>query len=348
MKHKVALVAGDGIGPEISQAAREVVEAVGVAVEWIPTPVGKAALAAYGEELPPESLQTMTSIGVVLKSPLIAERRSGGVTVRGRGDERHYPSVNNALRRELGAYVNVRPVRGFAGVSGAYTGMDLVIMREVTEDTYAGLERAISPDRAEATKLITRGATERVTRYACEYALQHARRTVSAIHKANVLHLTDGLFLEAARGIVAQYPALLFDDKMIDAACYLAVKQPALFDVMVMPNQYGDIFSDLAAGLVGSLGLAPGANLGDDVAMFEAAHGAAPDIAGQGIANPIGLILSAAMMLDHLGESDAAGRVRQGVALVLERGEVLPGDLGGQASTRELTAAICEAMPVLK
>lgn len=346
MKHKVALVAGDGIGPEISAATRTVIAAAGVDVEWIAAPAGKAAFEELGDELPAASLETMTRIGVVLKSPLLAERRSGGVTVTRHGDERHYPSVNNALRRELGAYVNVRPVCGFAGVSGAYAGMDLVIMREVTEDTYAGLERSVTADRAEATKLITREASERVARYACEYARKHRRCVVSAIHKANVLHLTDGLFLEAVKSVVDRYEDLQFDDKMIDAACYLAVKKPRLFDVMVMPNQYGDIFSDLAAGLVGSLGLAPGSNIGDHVAMFEAAHGAAPDIAGQGIANPIGLILSGAMLLDHLGEIEAAERLRQSVGMVLRRGDVLSQDLGGRATTSEITEAICQAMLV--
>jgi len=346
MTHKVALVAGDGIGPEISEATRSVVEAAGVPVEWVETPAGKAAFDRFGDELPAESLERMVSIGVVLKSPLLAERQSGGVTVRRGGESRHYPSVNNALRRELGAYVNVRPVRGFAGVSGAYAGMDLVIMREVTEDTYAGIERRVSADRGEATKVTTRQASERVARYACEYALRHGRKTVSAIHKANVLHHTDGLFLEVVKGVVEEYSSLSFSDKMIDAACYLVVKQPEQFDVLVMPNQYGDIYSDLVAGLVGSLGLAPGSNVGDDVSMFEAAHGAAPDIAGRGVANPIGLILSAAMMLEHLGEDAAARRVREGVTAVLERGEVLSGDLGGSATTRQVAEAICEAMVV--
>ena len=346
MTHRVAVVAGDGIGPEISEATRAVVEAAGVSVDWVPTPAGKAAYEIYGQELPAASLERMTEIGVVLKSPLLAERRSGGVTVERGGESRHYPSVNNALRRELGAFVNVRPVRGFGAVSGGYARLDLVIMREVTEDTYAGIERRVSADRGEATKVITRQASERVARFACEYALSHGRKTVSAIHKANVLHHTDGLFLEAVKSVVDQYPTLLFDDKMIDAACYLVVKKPELFDVLVMPNQYGDIFSDLAAGLVGSLGLAPGSNIGDGVAMFEAAHGAAPDIAGQGIANPIGLILSGAMMLSHLGETEAAERIQFGVAAVLERGEVLSGDLGGRATTRQVTEAICEAMAV--
>jgi isocitrate dehydrogenase (NAD+) len=345
--HTVALAAGDGIGPEISWATREVLAATGARIDWVETPVGKAALDKHGEELPASSLETMREIGVVLKSPLIAERRSGGVTVTRDGATRQYPSVNNALRRELGAYVNVRPVRGWRNLSGAYAQTDLVIMREVTEDTYAGVERQVDPDRAEATKIITRAASERVARYACDYAAASGRRTVSAIHKANVLHLTDGLFLESVRTVTAAYPQLEFDDKMVDAACYLLVKQPNFFDVMVLPNQYGDILSDLAAALVGSLGLAPGGNIGPDVAMFEAAHGAAPDIAGQDAANPTALILSGAMMLDHLGERECASRVRAAVTSVLEEGRCLTRDLGGAATLREFTESVCAATTAL-
>jgi isocitrate dehydrogenase (NAD+) len=345
--HTVALASGDGIGPEISWATREVLAASGARIHWVETPVGKAALDSHGEELPAASLERMCQIGVVLKSPLIAERRSGGVTVLRAGTQRHYPSVNNALRRELGAYVNVRPVRGWRGISGPHAETDLVIMREVTEDTYAGIERQIDPGRAEATKLITRAACERVARYACDYALAAGRRTVSAIHKANVLHLTDGLFLESVRSVTASYPTLVFDDKMVDAASYLLVKQPTLFDVMVLPNQYGDILSDLAAALVGSLGLAPGSNIGPNVAMFEAAHGAAPDLAGLDAANPTALILSGAMMLDHLGERECASRVRTAVAAVLEEGQCLTRDLGGRATLRHFTDTVCAAATTL-
>jgi isocitrate dehydrogenase (NAD+) len=249
--------------------------------------------------------------------------------------------VNNGLRRELGAYVNLRPIRGWAGISGAYSDLDVVIVREVTEDTYIGIERRVDDDTGEAIKRITRGATRRATRFACEYAVRHGRKRITAVHKANVLHCTDGLFLQATSEVVAGYPVLVFDDRMVDAACYLLVKQPLLFDVMVLPNQYGDIISDLVAGLVGSLGLAPGANFGPETAVFEASHGAAPDIAGQGIANPIGLILSGAMLLDHLNEDEAAERVRRGVAAVLRDRQALTPDLGGSGSTASLTGAIC-------
>jgi isocitrate dehydrogenase (NAD+) len=214
----------------------------------------------------------------------------------------------------------------------------------VTEDLYIGQERQIDADTAEATKRISRGASERVTRFAFDYAVRHGRKRVTAVHKANVLHLTDGLFLQAARSVAAEYATIEFDDQMVDAACYHLIKSPQRFDVVVLPNQYGDILSDVAAGLIGSLGLAPGANIGPDVAFFEAAHGAAPDIAGQGIANPIGLILSGALLLDHLGEAAAANRIRQGVAFALSDSLCRTPDLGGEATTVELTKAICRGL----
>jgi len=343
MTYRVAVAAGDGIGPELTEATQRVLDAAGVCIEWVDTPVGKAAAALCGEELPWKSLETMRQIGVVLKGPLIAERLSGGARVMAPEGARTYPSVNNGLRRELGIYCNLRPVRGFAPVSGRYASMDLVIVREVTEDVYSGIERSVNEDYAEAVKRITRQASRRIARFAYEYAVQSGRRRVTAIHKANVLHKTDGLFLRCVREVGAEYPAILSEDRMVDAACYLMVKDPAAFDVMVLPNQYGDILSDLAAGLAGSLGLAPGANFGETAAMFEAAHGAAPDIAGKGIANPISLILSGALMLDHLGEKEAGERVRLAVEMVLSEARVLPADLGGTATSREVTDAICAA-----
>jgi isocitrate dehydrogenase (NAD+) len=343
MKHRVAVAPGDGIGPEIVEAARLVFDAVGAPVEWVETPVGKSALARFGEELPWSSLEIMRTLGVVLKGPLIAERLSGGAVVRAPDGPRIHPSVNNGLRRELGLYCNLRPVRGFAPVSGPYSSMNLVIVREVTEDVYSGIERSVGDDCGEAVKRITRQASLRIARFAFDYALRNGRRRVTAIHKANVLHKTDGLFLQCVRETAADFPDILCDDSMVDAACYRMVKDPAAFDVMVLPNQYGDILSDLAAGLAGSLGLAPGANFGENAAMFEAAHGAAPDIAGKGIANPVSLILSGALLLDHLGERDTADRIRLAVEHVLSEARVLTPDLGGSASTREMTEAICLA-----
>lgn len=342
--HEAAIIRGDGIGPEISESTQRVIEASGVPIRWHEAPMGQEGRRRLGSELPFESLEKVRRLGVALKAPLVAERLSGGVVVEAPGETRRHPSVNNGLRRELGAYANLRPVRGFAGVSGRYQNLDLVLVRELTEDTYAGLERQTEDGRAEAIKLITREASMRIARFACDYAVRFHRKKVTAVHKANVLHLTDGLFLESARAAASEYPCLEFDDRMVDATCYLLVKNPEVFDVLLLPNQYGDILSDLAAGLAGSLGLAPGANIGPAVAVFEAAHGAALDIAGQGLANPIGLILSGALLLDHLSEPGAAARVRAAVAAVLADGRCLTPDLGGQASTAQLTRALCEQM----
>lgn len=343
MTHRIAVAAGDGIGPELTEATQRVLEAAGVAIEWVETPVGKAAVAQCGEELPWKSLEKMREIGVVLKGPLIAERLSGGARVRAPEGMRVHPSVNNGLRRELGVYCNLRPVRGFAPVSGRHSAMNLILVREVTEDIYSGIERSVGDECGEAVKRITARASRRIARFAFDFAVNTGRRRVTAIHKANVLHKTDGLFLRCVREVGAGYPSIQCDDRMVDAACYLMVKDPAAFDVLVLPNQYGDILSDLAAGLAGSLGLAPGANFGDSVAMFEAAHGAAPDIAGKGVSNPISLILSAALMLDHLGDREAGDRIRLAVEMVLSEARVLTADLGGKATTREVTDAICAA-----
>lgn len=341
--YRVAVVSGDGIGPEITQATLRVLEATGLGFEWVEAPLGAEARRRFGSELPWESLEAIRRAGVALKAPLIAERQSGGVVVRGPEGERRYPSVNNGLRRELGAFVNLRPVRGWP-ISGRYAGLDIVIAREITEDTYVGVERWADPDTAEAIKRISRAASFRVARFAFDWARRHGRRKVTAVHKANVLHLTDGLFLESARLVARGYPEIAFDDQMVDAACYLLVKDPGRFDVLLAPNQYGDIISDLAAGLIGSLGLAPGANIGPEAAIFEASHGAAPDIAGKGVANPAGLILSGAMLLDSLGEAGAAERVRRAVAAVLAVGRELTPDLGGAATTEEFTRAVCREL----
>jgi isocitrate dehydrogenase (NAD+) len=339
-----AIIPGDGIGPEIAEAAQRVLEAAGARIAWTGVPLGRAARDAHGNELPIESLETVRRLGVALKAPLLADPRSGGVVVRGRDGERRYPSVNNALRRELGTFANVRPVRGWRGLSGRYASLDTVLVREVTEDIYCGLERQVDADTAEAVKRVTRQASRRIARFACEYAVRRHRRKVTAVHKANVLHLTDGLFLRCAEEVAREYPQLVFDHLMVDAAAYRLLKDPESLDVLLLPNQYGDILSDVAAGLVGSLGLAPGANIGPDAAIFEAAHGAAPDIAGSNRANPVGLILSGALLLDHIGEGETADRIRSAVARVLERGLDLTPDLGGTAPTRTMTAAICAAL----
>ncbi len=346
--HDVVLISGDGIGPEITEATVTVLAATGVWIAWGEHPAGEVARARVGEPLPAATLAAVRAAGAALKGPLLAPRQSGGLTVRrDDGTEAAYPSVNNALRRELDLYANVRPIRGFPGVGearGSGAGLDVVIIREITEDVYIGWEEMAGPDEARAIKRITRGASERIFHYAFEYARRHGRRRVTAGHKANVLHLTDGLFLEAGRAVAPGFPTVPFDDVMVDALCFGLVRTPERFDVLVLPNQYGDILSDLCAGLAGSLGLAPGANIGTDTAVFEATHGAAPDIAGRGIANPIALVLSGAMLLAHLGEAVAADRVRAAVARTLQAGRWLTPDLGGTARTADVTRALVDAL----
>lgn len=342
---RVAVVEGNGIGPEISAAARSVLEATGIVFDWQPVAVGPGAIARYGHPLPPESVGALRAAGLVLKGPLIVEKLQGRlVCTHADGSEHVYPSLNNALRRELGLFMNPRPLRGMGPRSGRWADLDLVIMREVTEDVYAGLERAIDDERAEAIKLTTRSASLRAARYSFEYARRNGRRRVTCVHKANVLGLTDGLFLRCVREVAEQYPDIACDDCMVDAAAYGLVKTPERFDVIVTSNQYGDILSDLGAGLVGSLGLAPGANIGDDCAMAEASHGAAPDLAGRGVANPVALILSGALLLRHAGRMAEAARVEAAVRAVVIAGRTLTPDLGGRATTAEVAAAIVAAM----
>jgi len=339
--HKVAIIEGDGIGPELCASTRRVIEASGIDIEWIETPVGLNAKEKTGTSLPLDSLKKIRETKVALKAPLIAEKMSGGIAVEDEKGKRHYPSINNAIRRELFTYANLRPILGWKGVSGKYDIMDIVIVREVSEGIYIGIEREVDENTGETIKRTTRSASQRIGKFAFDYAKKFNRQKVTAGHKANVLHKTDGLFLEELQKLSADYPELAFDDYMIDAACYHVIKKPELFDVIVLPNQYGDIFSDITAGLSGSMGLAPGANIGDDVAFFEASHGAAPDIAGKGIVNPISLILSGALMLEHLDEFDAAGRIKRAVGRALQNPDNHTPDIGGRATTKVLTEAIC-------
>lgn len=342
--YEIVLIRGDGVGPEISEAAVAVVEATGVPIRWREVLAGEAARQRHGHPLPESTLAAIRAAGVALKGPLIAPRQTGRLVIRHGDAEITYPSVNNALRRELEVFANVRPIRSFPGVPTPFPSLDLVIVREVTEDTYIGWEEMKGPDEAWAIKRITRQASERIFRFAFEYARTRGRRKVTAGHKANVLNLTDGLFLQCGRDVALRFPDAAFDDCLIDALCLRLVKQPETLEVVVLPNQYGDIVSDLCAGLAGSLGLAPGANIGNQVAFFEASHGAALDIAGQGIANPIALILSGAMLLGHLGEIVAERRIWQAVADVLQHGRCLTPDLGGQARTTDLARAILGAL----
>jgi isocitrate dehydrogenase (NAD+) len=341
--HQVTVIRGDGIGPEISDAAIRVIEATGVQCEWDYAQVGVTAQQDWGTPLPAHSLAMIRRDGVCLKSPLFIEKMGSKVILGHEdGSQRIYSTVNNALRRELGAFVNVRPVRGFAGVPAHTPELDVVVIRELTEDTYSGYEHEVGADAAAAIKITTRHASERAARFAFEYARRQKRRKLSAIHKANVLQLTDGLFLRAAREVARAYPEIQFDDAMVDACAYQLARHPERWDVLLMPNQYGDILSDMCAGLVGSFGLAPGASFGEEVAIFEPSHGAAPDIAGENIANPAALILSGAMMLDHLGEAEAARRIREAVRVVLEEGRTVTPDLGGTAKTTAMTNVIID------
>jgi isocitrate dehydrogenase (NAD+) len=341
--HKITVIRGDGVGPEISDATMRVIEATGVKCEWDFALVGREAEKELGAPLPPQTLEKIRTSGVALKGPVIIEKMGDKVVIsHADHTQRVYSNVNAALRLELGAYVNVRPLRAFEGVKAHAPKLDVVVIRELTEDLYSGYEHRIGEDAAEAIKITTRKATERVARFAFEYAKSRSRRRVSVIHKANVLQLTDGLFLRTAREVASDYPNINCDDAMIDACVYQLACKPEGWDVLLMPNQYGDIISDLCAGLVGSFGLAPGASFGDNVAIFEAAHGAALDLAGQNKVNPAALILCGAMMLDHLSESEAARRIRDAVKAVIKEGRAVTPDLGGTAKTTAMTNVIID------
>jgi isocitrate dehydrogenase (NAD+) len=329
MAHRVTLIPGDGIGPELADAAVTVLEATGVGLEWDLQEAGEAQLAEYGTPLPEHVLESIRTNRVALKGPI--------TTPVGEG----FRSVNVALRQALGLYANLRPAQTIVGIPSRYSDVDLVIVRENTEDLYAGIEHRVGPDAAESIKIITRGASERIARFAFEYALANGRQKVTAVHKANIMKLTDGLFLESCRTVAEDYAGRVeFEDRIVDNMCMQLVQKPELYDVLVLPNLYGDIVSDLAAGLVGGLGVAPGANIGTEAAVFEPVHGSAPKYAGQDVANPTALILSGALMLRHLGEIEAAERVESGLRAVISEGATVPRDLGGQAGTKTFAAAV--------
>ncbi|MCR4420243.1 MAG: isocitrate/isopropylmalate dehydrogenase family protein [Clostridia bacterium] len=328
----VTLIPGDGIGPEVTEAARRVIEAAGADITWEVVEAGEKTLAARGTVLPPEVLESIRKNRVALKGPLTTPVGTG------------FRSVNVALRQELGLYANLRPARTWPGVPSRYQNVDLVVVRENTEDLYAGVEHMVGEDAAESIKIITRRASERIVRFAFEYARAHGRRKVTAVHKANIMKCTDGLFLNCARRVAQDYPDVEFEERIVDNMCMQLVQKPELYDVLVMPNLYGDIISDLCAGLVGGLGLAPSANLGDEAAVFEPVHGSAPKYAGQNKVNPLACILSGVMMLEHLGRKEPAERIRRAVERVLAEGRHLTYDLGGQAGTQETAEAIIAAL----
>jgi isocitrate dehydrogenase (NAD+) len=327
--YSVTLIPGDGIGPELADATRHVLEATGIAFEWDVQQAGEATIATEGTPLPDRVIESIRRTGIAIKGPITTPVGSG------------FRSVNVGLRQALELYANVRPARTMAGVETRYENVDLIIVRENTEDLYAGIEHRVGPDAAESIKIITRFASQRIARYAFEYAVKNGRHKVTAVHKANIMKLSDGLFLESCAQVAAEYEGRVeFEDRIVDNMCMQLVQKPELYDVLVLPNLYGDIVSDLAAGLVGGLGVAPGANIGETAAVFEPVHGSAPKYAGQNKANPTALILSGALMLRHLGETEAADAVESAVRSVVAEGRTVTYDLGGSAGTREFGAAV--------
>ena len=338
---RVGVIQGNGIGPEIVAATIQVLEATKIDFEWVDVEIGDEAIEQYGHPLPPHSVDLLRELKYAFKGPFVVEKMKGRLLcTQPDGTQMIYPSLNNAIRRELGLFVCPRPIKGVKNISGAYEDFDVVIMREITEDVYAAIEHSIGDVAAECVKLTTREAAIRVAQYSFEYARRHGRKKVTCVHKANAISITDGLFLACFREVAARFPDIESDDVMVDAAAYYLVTDHRRFDVITTSNQYGDILSDLCAGLVGSLGLAPGGNIGFDVSVFEASHGAAPDIAGQGIANPTAMILSGAFMLRHMGFDREAGVVEHAVWDVLEERQALTPDLGGSATTAEYTQAV--------
>lgn len=332
MKHTITLIPGDGIGPEIVAATVRTIEATGVDIEWETHIIGAQALEKYGTTIPDSTIESVKRNKVALKGPL--------ATPIGKG----FTSVNVGLRKALDLYANVRPIKALPNVECRYPELDLVIVRENTEDLYAGLEHVVVPGVVESIKIITEKASTRIAKYAFEHAKANGRKKITAMHKANIMKLSDGLFLECFYNVSKGFPDIPADDKIIDNACMQLVMRPEQFDVMVLENLYGDIVSDLCAGLIGGLGLAPGANIGEQGAVFEAVHGSAPDIAGQGIANPTAIMMSGIMMLRHLGEMDAAKRMEDALMEVFKEGNVRTKDLGGTAKTADFASAIIEKL----
>ena len=332
MTHTVTLIPGDGIGPEVTEAVLRILKASGVSIDWESHLAGIEAFQRTGQALPVELIESIRRNTVALKGPV--------ATPIGQG----FTSVNVGLRKALDLFANLRPVWNLPGVSSRFSGVDLVIVRENTEDLYAGLEHQVIPGVVESLKIITERASTRIAQFAFAHARRHGRKRVTAIHKANIMKLSDGLFLECARRVARDHLDIVYDERIVDAACMHLVMNPSQFDVLLLPNLYGDIVSDLCAGLVGGLGVVGAANLGTDCAVFEAVHGSAPDIAGKQLANPTALLLSAVLMLRHIGEGTAADRIMQALAGVLNAGAVRTRDLGGSASTLEFAEAVCRAL----
>jgi isocitrate dehydrogenase (NAD+) len=323
--YNITLIPGDGIGPEVSKATRRVIEAAGVNVKWDIQEAGEAVIEKYGSPLQKCAIESIRKNGIALKGPITTPIGVG------------FRSVNVALRKELDLYANVRPVKTYKGIPARYENVDIIIVRENTEDLYSGVEHMIGEEAAESIKIFTRKGCERIIRYAFEFARKEGRKKVTAVHKANIMKCTDGMFLNIAKTISKDYPEIHFNDMIIDAMCMRLVQVPENYDVLVLPNLYGDIVSDLCAGLVGGLGIVPGANIGENVAIFEPVHGSAPDIAGKDIANPTAMMLSAVQMLRYLGEEQAAERIEKAISIVIEEGIFLTSDLGGTLGTSSYT-----------
>jgi len=326
--YKITLIPGDGIGPEVTEATVSVIESAGVPIVWERVDAGAAAIEKHGNPLPELVLESIRRNRVALKGPITTPIGTG------------FPSVNVSLRKGLDLFVSLRPVLSLPGVKTRYEDVDLVIVRENTEGLYSGREHVVVPGVVEGLKIITEKASRRIARYAFNYARNEGRRKITIVHKASIMKMSDGLFLSCANAVAGDFPYIEVEDFLIDNACMQLVIEPHRFDLLLMENLYGDLVSDLCAGLVGGLGVVPGANIGERYAVFEAVHGSAPDIAGKGLANPTALILSACLMLRHLGERRAEARIRRAVETVLEEGKRVTKDLGGTASTTEMGAAI--------
>ena len=333
MRHKVTLIPGEGIGPEVAAATRRILEAAGVQIDWEELEGRTDKTTERGQLVNQLAVESVRKNHVALKGPM-ATAIAGGA-----------PSVNVALRKTLDLYANLRPVKNLPGVKSHFDNVDLIIVRENTEDLYSGLEHEVVPGVVESLKIITEKASTRIARFAFEYAKRHGRKRIHAIHKANIMKLSDGLFLRSVRAVAAQFPEIEYKELIVDNACMQIVMDPQQFDVLLLPNLYGDVMSDLAAGLVGGLGVVPSANIGDDCAMFEAVHGTAPDIAGKGLANPTALLMSSILMLDHLGERTTARRIEAALEKVYREAKHTTRDVGGPAGTDEFAEAVIAALP---
>jgi isocitrate dehydrogenase (NAD+) len=334
MRHKVTLIPGEGIGPEVATATKRVIDAAGVQIEWEELAARTDSATEAGQLVNQGAIDSVRRNRVALKGPT-------GTAIAGGA-----PSVNVALRKTLDLYANLRPVKNLPGVKSRFENVDIVLVRENTEDLYSGLEHEVVPGVVESLKIITERASTRIARFAFEYAKKSRRKKIHAIHKANIMKLGDGLFLKSVRAVAERYKDVEYKEMIVDNACMQMVLDPQQFDMLLLPNLYGDVMSDLAAGLVGGLGVVPSGNIGDESAMFEAVHGTAPDIAGKGLANPTALLMSGIMMLDHLGERPAARRIEAALERVYREGKHTTRDLGGKATTQEFTDAVISALAV--